>query len=59
MTMPGFTAEASLGEVKDSYALALGHAQESGIVLPQHICLCCGPDWCEYCPCKIRTHVLV
>jgi hypothetical protein len=38
MKMPGFTAEASLGEIKDSYALALGHAEESGTVLPQSVC---------------------
>jgi|HubBroStandDraft_1064217.scaffolds.fasta_scaffold3049664_2 hypothetical protein len=35
MNIPGFTAEVSFGEVKDSYALALRHAETTGIVLPQ------------------------
>jgi hypothetical protein len=35
MKIPGFTAEASLAEVKDRYVLALAHAGKMGIVLPQ------------------------
>jgi hypothetical protein len=35
MKMPGFSAEASPGKVKDGYTLTLGYARESGKVLPQ------------------------
>ena len=38
MTIPGFTAEASLGEKKEDYALTLGLATEGGKVLPQLFC---------------------
>ncbi|GEM_PF-4915132 len=38
MSMPGFTAETSLGKMKDSYVLTLKLATESGKVLPQLFC---------------------
>ncbi len=44
MKMSGFSAETSLGKVKEGYTLTLGHARESGKVLPQLFCLghtCC------------------
>ena len=42
MKMPGFTAEASLSERKDRYALSLGHTEKGGTVLPQFLCYSCG-----------------
>lgn len=38
MSTPGFTAEASLGEMRESYVLTLKLATESGKVLPQAFC---------------------
>jgi hypothetical protein len=35
MNIPGFTAESTVGEGKDSYALALRYAETTGGVLPQ------------------------
>jgi len=64
MRIPAFTAETSLGEMKDRYALALGHATENGVVVPQQFWNPCGRAclhcywWGCYCgPCLIRTHV--
>ena len=34
MNTPGFTAEASLGKMKEPYALTLEHAEEGAKVLP-------------------------
>jgi hypothetical protein len=56
MKIPGFTAEVSLSEVRDNYAMALRHAEESGMVLPQAICYYCTPDGCYPVPCKIRPY---
>ncbi len=57
MRLPEFTAEASLGKVKDHYALAVGHAQESGIVLPQS-CRCAYIEGEFVCWCSpIRAHI--
>lgn len=39
MSIPGFTAEASLGKIRESYALTLGLTAETGKVLPQLFCL--------------------
>lgn len=38
MSMPGFTAGASLRKLKDVYALAPGLAVEAGTVQPQLFC---------------------
>ena len=35
MNIPGFTAEATIGEGKHSYAMALRHAETAGSVVPQ------------------------
>jgi hypothetical protein len=35
MSIPGFTAEASLGKIKEGYALTQERAAEGGKVLPQ------------------------
>ena len=39
MSMPEFTAEASLGKIKESYTLTLGFGAAGGKVLPQGFCL--------------------
>ena len=64
MKIPGFEAEASLREMKESYALAVGHAAENGMVVPQQLHGPCWPgcmhcDWLGcYCgPCLKRAYV--
>jgi hypothetical protein len=37
MTMPRFTAEASLGKLSETYVLTPNGPAETGMVLPQHI----------------------
>jgi hypothetical protein len=39
MTMPGFSAEVSVGKSKGSYVLSQGRAPETGKVSPQLFCL--------------------
>jgi hypothetical protein len=57
MNIPSFTAEASLSEAKDRYALSFGRREEGGVVLPQNVCWYCN-DWgCFPTPCKIPPHV--
>ena len=51
MNIPGFTAEASLGGIKDSYALALRHAETTGAVVPQYHCECFLSPWGPVCEC--------
>jgi hypothetical protein len=59
MTMPGFTAEASLGEVKNTYPLTLGYAEAVGMVLSQARFRCpsgCVGDSAGNCHCYF-SHV--
>ena len=44
MNTPGFTAEATLGKMKDNYALTLRYASESSSILPQ---FCIGNTCCN------------
>jgi hypothetical protein len=55
MKIPGFTAEVSLSEVKDHYALSLRHTEEGG-VLPQNVCWSCNDYGCFPRPCLIRAY---
>jgi hypothetical protein len=57
MKIPGFTAEVSLSEVKDNYAMALRHAEEGGMVLPQNVCWTCTDYGCFPRPCLIRLSI--
>jgi hypothetical protein len=45
MTIPGFTAEASVGKVKESYFLTSEAPAESGMVLPQCMRIWTGRDF--------------
>ncbi len=44
MTMPGFTAEVSLGKVTESFLLTSGARAEAGSVIPQYDCI--KPGYC-------------
>ena len=57
MKIPGFTAEASLNEVKDRYALSLRHTEKGGFVLPQNVCWICNDSGCFPRQCIIRSHI--
>jgi len=50
MTLPGFTAQASLGTKKEAYALALGFRTGGAEVVPQLFCRSDeGGTTCTYC----------
>jgi len=52
MNIPGFTAEATVGEVKESYALTFRRAAQNGSVLPQSTsCQCFYYTWGVVCRC--------
>jgi hypothetical protein len=57
MNVPGFTAEAALDKIENSYLLTLAHPDETGLVVPQ-FCRCAYIEGEFVCWCSpIRAHL--